>query len=211
MSESTNAPGKWEQRVCLWGGLLLTGITLAMVFRLERDRFQNPLAAPLGVTWDKLKFGGANTAPVDYIDVLTLTNPTESSVENVEVVLANWVRGTEYKILIGTLAPGKTHRINFLSLQDIGCPREIDPKDVVVVRCTGFMDKRIPVKELGKDHSLREDEAQENKENDADPEYWSKLWRWEKEMNRQGIKVTEAEYNKWLKEKERERKAMRQR
>lgn len=50
-------------------------------------------------------------------------------------------------------------------------------RDVLIVRCDGFMDKRIPMKNLGMERPLREIEKEEDKAFGADPHFWPKYWK----------------------------------
>lgn len=199
----------WEQRVTNWGAVLLGIASVLLLLRLERDRFQNPFAAPIGVKWEKARvIGGVNTVPVQYTDAITLTNLTDGELENVEIVVENWNSGTEVVSKVGKLAPKKERKIELIDVTNgfPVYPYEIDPRDVLVVRCPGYANKRIPVKELGKDKSLRDSEKEENKENNADKDFWKKFWKWERDLRKQGIEPTEEMFDKWLEERERERK-----
>lgn len=198
----------WEQRLTGWGAFILTGLTLVAFLHLERDRFQHPLAAPVGVAWTKQHVsGGVNTVPVQYSDLITLTNASGTDLENVEVVLANWATSTEVRCRVGRLAAGQGRQISLIDLRN-GFPvgYEIGPRDVLIVHCPGYADKRIPVKELGKDRLLREMEKEEDKESNADPEFWVRFWEWQDGLRKRGIEPTEEMFKQWLRDKEAHRR-----
>lgn len=204
--EQTMKP--WEQRVTGWGALTVALISLWILWQLEKDRFQNPLAASVGVEWEKERVaGGVNTVPIQYQDVLTLTNKSGSALENIELAVSNWANSTEVKTTIGKLAVGERRRISLLSgLEGFPLGYEIGPRDVLIVRVSGYAEKRIPVMELGKNKSLQDIAKEEDKENNADKDFWTKLRRWESDLKKQGIEPTEDMFKAWLKEKEEARR-----
>jgi hypothetical protein len=198
----------WEQRLTGWGSLATVVVSLLVLLHLERDRLQNPLAAPVGVSWEKAKVrGGADTIPVQYTDAVILSNSTDQDFENVEIVVTNWSKATEIKTVVDNVPTKHKRRIELIDRLDFPRhPYEIDPRDVLIIRCRGYADKRIPVKELGKDKLLRDTEKQEDKDHNADPQFWSKFWKWLDDLRKQGIEPTEDLYQQWLKDKERARK-----
>jgi hypothetical protein len=201
--EQTMKP--WEQRVTGWGALFVAVISLWLVCILAIDSFHNPFAPEIGVAWEKQRVvGGVNTAPVQYEDVLTLTNTTDSPLKNVELAVSNWASGINVQTKIGTLGAHEKRQLNLLDGR-LGFPPgyEINPRDVVIVRATGYAaEKHIPVKELGKDKSLEEIAKDEDKENNADKNFWPKFWKWQDGLKKMGIEPTEDMFKRWLKEKE---------
>jgi hypothetical protein len=205
----------WEQRLTGWGALAIALVSVAaalislwILWHLEKDHFQNPLAAPVGITWDKERaLGGTDTVPVEYSDILTLTNTTGNTLENVELAVSNWANSTEVKTSIGRLDAEEKRRLDLLDKR-LGFPAryEISPRDVLIVRVSGYAEKRIPVKELGKDKTLLEIANDEDKENNADKEFFPKLWKWQDDLRKKGIQPTEDMYKAWLKEKEEARR-----
>jgi len=198
----------WEQRITGWANLAAALLALGVLMQLERDRLQKPFAAPVGVSLEKAKvLGGKNTIPVQYTDALVLSNPTDQEFGNVEIIVTNWSKATEIKTLVGKMPPRSERRIEVIGVVDFPRhPYEINPRDVLIVRCNRYAEKRIPVKELGKDKLLRDTEKEENKAQNADPRYWGKFWTWFDGLKKQGIEPTEEMYRQWLEDKERARK-----
>jgi len=198
----------WEQRLTAWGAFISALIGLVLLLILEKDRFQNPWAAPVGIEWGKERLvGGKNTVPVQYRDVLTLTNTGSAELTNVILTVTNWANGTSHKVVIGMLPVRTQVRIDTVNLA-YGFPPypyEISIRDTLVVECDGYAPKRVTMKDVGKDKLLRDIEKEEDKEANADPDFWKKLWRWQDELHAKGAEPTQAMFQEWLSSKEAER------
>jgi hypothetical protein len=123
-------------------------------------------AVPFSFFWTKEVAAGGGKVPVRYADRFVFTNNGKYELSNVRLSFTNYAKELEITVWWPIkFKPGEGAAITCgdEKLRFPPFPYEVSPQDVLVITCDGHGEKRIPMKELGKDRPLREIEMEENK------------------------------------------------